>query len=171
MPFINQDHLPTDPMEQNFVSSQLTDAERDEILALLDAVLVKLKPVAHELTPQERGTIVRIRPEDLAILEQALDFARQNPAAVPDDVDVDELAKDIALARQEQPILAKVQMVHEVMQDASMSVLSDAYDAALDIYRIAKAINKSGRYDTFVRTFGARFARRRRAKPNGGAQG
>ncbi len=155
-------------MEQNFVSSQLSDAERDEILALLEAVLTKLKPVAHALTPEERGTIVRIRPEDLALLEQALDFARQNPAAVPDDVDVEELAKDIALARQEQPILAKVQILHEVMQDASMSVLSDAYDASLDIYRIAKAINKSGKYDTFVKSFGARFAKRRRPKSGPG---
>jgi len=151
-------------MEQNFVSAEMTDAQRDEILALLDTAGKKLEPFLHHLSPDERGTINRISAADLHILEQAHTFAVQNPGSLPDDIDVEELGADIALARQEQPIVAKLLQLEEMIDDASMSVLSDAYNTSLDVYRVAKAINHSGKYDAFVKAFGARFVKRRRPR-------
>lgn len=66
--------------------------------------------------------------------------------------------------------MAKLHQLREMIADASMSVLSDAYSASLDVYRVAKAINHSGKYDVFVKAFGARFAKRLRPKKGESSQ-
>ena len=84
---------------------------------------------------------------------------------MPADVNLAALAEDIALGRQYLPICAKANQTAEIAGDNCMSALSDAYVAALDIYRVAKALNTSGQYDAFVQAFGQRFARRSRQQP------
>lgn len=153
------------PMNQNLISATLTDAQRDAIIADLSAAQTKMADSSHSLTPEDRRRLTKIEAADMALLDQALQFAQQNPGAVPADLDLAALTQDIALGRQYLPICAKADQVAEIAGDNCMSALSDAYVAALDIYRVAKALNTSGQYDAFVQAFGQRFARRTRQQP------
>jgi len=156
---------PRRPMNQNLISATLTDAQRDAILADLTAAQTKMADSSHSLTPEDRRRLTKIEAADMTLLDQALQFAQQNPGAMPADVDLAALAEDIALGRQYLPICAKANQTAEIAGDNCMSALSDAYVAALDIYRVAKALNTSGQYDAFVQAFGQRFARRSRQQP------
>jgi hypothetical protein len=152
-------------MTQNLIDATLTDTQRDAILTDLSDAQTKMADSSNSLTPDDRRNLAKIEPADLALLEQALQFAQQNPSAVPADLDIPALATDIALARQYVPICAKANQTAELASDSCMSALSDGYVAALDIYRVAKAINTSGQYDSFVQAFGQRFLRRSRRQP------
>ena len=149
-------------MTQNLISATMTDAQRDAIIADLEAAKVKHIPFSHALSPADRRRLAKIESADVALLDKALIFAQQNPGAMPADIDLVEFAKDLALGKQHLPVCLKADQVAEAINDGCLSVLSDAYLAALEIYRVAKALNKSGQYDAFVDEFGQRFARRSR---------
>ena len=151
-------------MNQNLISATMTDAQRDAILADLTAAQTKAAPFVHRLTPEDRRRLTKIEAADVALLDKALVFAQQNPGALPADLDVTEFAKDLALGKQHLPLCMKADQVAEAISDGCMSALSDAYLAALEIYRVAKAQNTSGKHDSFVQDFGQRFARKSKPK-------
>lgn len=152
-------------MLQNLISKDMTDAQRDAIITDLNAALTKFLPFMHPLTPEDRKSLARVGNTQVGQLELALTFANQNPGALPGDLSVPEFAKDVTLVRQLLLIKAKKDMISEAIDDSLMSALSDGYVAALDIYRVAKAMGRGAEFDAFIDAFGQRFARRPRTTP------
>jgi hypothetical protein len=152
-------------MAQNLISQTMTDAQRDAMLADLTAFNTKWAPYSVALTPEEIGKLAKISAADIAVLELALTFAQQNSGAIPGDVNVTEFASDIALAKQIVPMDASAKQKADKTTTSLIAVLSDAYKAALLIYNIAKAQGRTPQNQTFLDTFGQRFARGSQAPP------
>jgi hypothetical protein len=55
------------PMNQNLISATMTDAQRDAILADLEAARLKAAPYSVPLTPDDRHNLAKIRAADLVV--------------------------------------------------------------------------------------------------------
>ncbi len=146
-------------MSQNLISETMSDAARDAVLADVNAAIVKLEGVKTPLTAEQRRKLARLADAEIGLLQTALTFAQQNPGALPGDFDVAEFAKDVALATQIAPIRARIALLNELVMDTTLAIFSDAYVAALEIYKLAKTLNRGAAFEAFIDDFGRRFAR------------
>jgi hypothetical protein len=151
---------PTAPparMAQNLISAVMTDAQKAALIADLDAFATKWAPYKIPLSTQQIVGLSKIVPEDLALLELAAAFAEQNAASLPSDIGLDELNKDIALARQENEVLTRMEQEHGAVRGSMIGVLSDGFVKAREIYRITKTRGRTPANAEFLDRFGARF--------------
>ena len=60
-----------------------------------------------------------------------------------------------------------IAQLHELLDDTYLAVGSEAYTAALQVYRYAKASGNVGGLDTLVEEMGQRFAQKSRKSNHG----
>lgn len=137
----------------------MTDVQRDAMLADLTAFDTKFANYKVNLTPEEIARLSRFSATDIALLDLAVTYAVQNPTALPADVNVAELQKDVALAKQVVIVNAKAQQEADISRISLIAVLSDASATARLIYRTAQAAGRTPANQTFLDSFGARFGR------------
>jgi hypothetical protein len=154
-----EENGPRKPMSQNLISTTMTAVQRDAILTDVNGALTKLDEYLTPLTPDQRRRLARLADTNIGLLKTALQFAQQNPGAIPADLDVAEFAKDVELAEQITQIKARIAMLEDAITDISIAVHSDAYIASLEIYRLAQALGRGAAFDAFIDDFGRRFAR------------
>lgn len=146
-------------MGQNLISAVMTDAQRDAMLADLDAFDTKFETYKVSLTPQQIRHLTKLKPEDIGLLELALTFAEQNPAEVPASFGTAELSKDIALAKQLTKVNAKAKQKSDMTAAALIAGMSDGYSRALRLHRTEKAKGRTPANEAFLDAFGERFGK------------
>jgi hypothetical protein len=146
-------------MAQNLISQTMSDTQKIALLGDFTAFDTKWEPFECSLTPAEVAGLAKMSPADIALLDLAKTYADQNAGAIPADVPLAELAKDIALAKQIVPVDAKAQQEANKVRCSLIAVMSDAYAVAREVYRIAKARGRTPENAEFLDAFGARFAR------------
>jgi hypothetical protein len=144
-------------MSQNLISQAMTDAQRDAMLADLDAFDTKFNLYKTSLTPAEIGRLSKLAASDIGMLELAQTYALQNPGSIPASLGVSELSSDIALAEQIVQVDAKAQQKANLTHNSLIAVMSDGWGAARKIYRIALAEGRTPGNSAFLDAFGARF--------------
>jgi hypothetical protein len=147
-------------MATNRVSAQLSDKDRDEILAALATIKEKL-PFLIGLSAEERKSLPRLGDKSQAFVKKALELARQHPGFLPRDFDVDEMANDFTLFESLAGVLTAMRKLTEEVEDTYTAAGSEAYVAALLVYNYAKAsgVVMTG-LDSAVDDLGKRFARK-----------
>jgi hypothetical protein len=147
------------------ISATLKQSERDEVLQAIATIKDKL-PFLIDLTNEERKALPKMGDKSRAFVSKALEVATQNPEFLPRSFDLDEMRKDVQLFEALYPVLLSLSQLHELVDDTSLAVGSEAYAAALQVYTYAKASGQGGGLETVVDEMGQRFARRsRKAKP------
>lgn len=150
---------PNKTMSQNLISETMTDVQRDALIGFLSAFEIDFADFVCLLTPAQIRHLAKLDQSDLALLEVAMSYATQNPGAVPSDVNVAELAKDIALARQLAPIVAKTERVFDLVRCSLIATLSDGFAVARQLYRLERAKGHTPANSAFLDAFGAHFGR------------
>ena len=145
-------------MAQNLISQTMTNTQKDAMLADLTAFDTKFIPYKVDLTPEDIGHLAKISEADMAVLQLALTFAQANTGVIPGNIPVTEFASDLALAGQLSPIKAMAEQKADMVATSQIAALSDAYKTALAIYNVVKAQGRTPQNQTFLDTFGARFA-------------
>jgi hypothetical protein len=107
-------------------------------------------PFLVHLTLEERRRLVKAGDKSQSAVQAGLTFASQHPEALPSTFDAAEFAKDGALLDPLGQIAAAVASLNEDIQDTLLALNSDLMLEFLDLYAIAKANNRDGRYDTFI---------------------
>ena len=147
------------------ISAALKQSERDEVLQAIATIKEKL-PFLIDLSNEERKALPKMGDKSRTFVSKALEVATQNPEFLPRSFDLDEMRKDVQLFEALYPVLLSLSQVHELVDDTSLAVGSEAYAAALQVYTYAKASGQGGGLETVVDEMGQRFARRsRKAKP------
>lgn len=146
-------------MSQNLISQTMTDVQRDAMLADFNAFVLKWAPYKVELTPEGIANLSKIKPEDIGLLELALNFALQNPGKFGTDLEIEELGVDIALAKQVTIVDQRTHQESNNTRCTLIAVMSDGFVTARKIYRIAQAHGRTPDNAAFLDAFGARFAR------------
>ena len=145
-------------MSQNLISQTMTDVQRDAMITDLTNFDTKFNNYKCPLTPEQIRRMPKLSMADVGVLQLAVTFAQQNPTAIPGTINLTELANDLALGKQIIIVDAITQQKADMTKCSAIAALSDAYKAALDIYRIAQAQGRTPQNMTFLDEFGARFA-------------
>lgn len=145
-------------MNGNITITEMTDIQRDAMLADLNSFDTKFTPFECDLTPEEIRGLSKLSPQEIAILDAALTYAQQNPSALPANINIAQLITCIALAKQITPIDAKAQQEAAATHTTLIAVMSVGFDIGREIYRVAQARGRTPQTIPFLDTFGQHFA-------------
>ena len=152
-------------MNQNFISSTLTAQAVTDILAAVATIRTKL-PFLISFSPEERKRLANVTEESQGVVLAALNFAAQHPEAIPASFNLAEFNKDGALLSPLQQVTSAISQQDRDADDTLRALHSDLYGEFLDIYAFAKATNRNGGYDEFIKSVKGRFAKGPRKKVN-----
>lgn len=148
-------------MIPNRVSSQITKASVDQILASIAAIQAAL-PFLIGLDPSERKTMLKAGDRSQAFIRKALEVGQRIADHLPRSTSLDEMSKDLALMDAIYPIMIALSELSEKLSDTYAVLNSEAYASALVVYRHAKDIKGEKGLEQPVAELGRRFVRRSR---------
>jgi len=147
------------------ISAALTQADRDAVMAAVATIKQKL-PFLIDLTLEERKALPKMGDKSRAFVSKALEVATQNPDFLPRSFDLEEMRKDVQLFEAMYPIVMALTQLQELLDDTYVTVGSEAYSAALQVYSYAKASGQGAGLEAVVGELGQRFARKsKKEKP------
>ena len=143
----------------NRIEAVLSPSDLAEVLAAFDTAKAKL-PFLVDLSPEERKAMLKMGDKNLDFVTKALELASQNQDFLPRSFDVAEMKTDVDLLRGLVPIMTRLQPLYDLIEDTYMLVGSEAYAAALEVYRYAKQAHLGGGLDPLLDSLGKKFARK-----------
>ena len=152
--------MPTTP-----ISASLTQTDREAVMKAVATIKDKL-PFLIDLTADERKALPKMGDKSRAFVSKALEVATQNPDFLPRSFNLEEMRKDVQLFEAMYPIVMAMTQLQELLDDTYVTVGSEAYSAALQVYNYAKASGQGAGLEAVVDELGQRFARKsKKEKP------
>jgi hypothetical protein len=136
-------------MPANRVSVNLSAAEQQEVMTAIATIRQKLSFLVP-MSPEERGDTVKLGDRKRAFIRKVLEIAAQNPEFLPHSFDLEEMRHDLKLFEALQPMLLALAQLRELIDDTAVAAGSEAYSAALEVYRYAKANGTVAGLDDFI---------------------
>lgn len=127
----------------NYISAVFSSEDEAKAIALITE-LKGLFPFGLKLSADERKTLAKLDDTRSPFVEKGLQFGRQQPMIVPPYTPLDELEKDFNLFASLRRVAAELDSLAELVNDTRTAAGTDAYQAALSIYKSAKGAAKSG---------------------------
>jgi hypothetical protein len=121
----------------NRISVVMSEEDATTVLAGLLAAKARM-PFLVGLTDEERRELPRIGDRDRAFIDKAFEVAGKVADYLPASFDLEEMRKDMALMDALSPIILEVSQLAQKLADTYTLAASEAYAAALLIYRYAK---------------------------------
>ena len=128
---------------ENNISIQIDPTSLERIIAAVNIISAEM-PYLLNLTVDDRKSLLKMGDKTVSFVSKALEYAKQNPQAVPSFLDVTEFEKDVTLVNSLLKVKYPLQQILEKVDDTSMIAGSEAYAAALVFYNSAKAASKAG---------------------------
>ncbi len=150
-------------MASNHVSATLSLQARDEIMSAINDIRAQL-PFMIDVAPKVKKSMPKMGDKSRAFVQKALDVAIQHPDFLPRSFDIAELQRDVSLFEAIYPLAMALAQLQADLDDTLAAVGSDAFTAALQVYRHAKAHGDGSGLDTLVEDLGQRFDRQPRKK-------
>ena len=143
---------------ENKISIPIDQTSFDKISAAINVIKAEM-PYLLNLTVDDRQSLLKMGDKTVSFVNKSLEYAKQNPQAVPAFLDVAEYEKDVLLVNALIKVLYPLQQLLESVDDTTMIAGSEAYAAALVFYNSAKAAAKAGvpGMKTVVDDLSARF--------------
>lgn len=129
-------------------TNQISTAISDNVKLVLDSNLANIASslsttLIFNLTPDERTNMLKMGDKTLAFVTKALEYARQNPALVPQFLNLAEAQKDLTLTQDLFHIYQKLTALTRAVEDTMMVAGGEAYEAALIFYNSVKGAARS----------------------------
>ncbi len=148
-------------MTDNLINATLSAADRKVVLDAINTIKQKL-PFLIDLSPSERQALPKMGDKSRAFVTKALEIATQNPDFLPRSFNVEDMKKDVALHEALYPIWQALTQLCELVDDTQIAVGSEAYVAALLVYKYGKNNPTVSGLDEVMDNLGKRFVRRSR---------
>lgn len=145
----------------NYISGTLTDQDREEIMEAVTTIREKL-PFILELAGKTKQSLPKMGDKSRAFVRKALEVASNHTDHLPRSFDLDEMRRDVELFEAIYPIAMELSQLQTEIDDTLTAVGSDAYSAALKVYRHVKAHGEGNGLDYLVDDMGRRFGRKSR---------
>lgn len=146
---------------KNLISAVLSQADETAIVAAIEELRAKM-PFLVDLSTAERRELPKTGPKTAAFVSGCLNLAMQNPEILPRNFDLEEFKRDVELYLQMQRVSLAVEKLNELVQDTTLAVGSDAFVAALRVYRSAQTEGQAAGLDAALQGLGARFQKTRK---------
>jgi hypothetical protein len=143
----------------NRISHELSQQKVDEIMAHLAAIQEAL-PFLVGLSGLERQRLLKAGDRSQAFISKASEVGQHIVDHLPGSLDLGEMRKDVALRGRLYPVMLAISTLAEKLSDTYALVSSEAYAAALVIYRTAKTVKGGEGLEQAVAELGSRFERR-----------
>lgn len=127
----------------NYISAVFSAEDEAKAIALITE-LKGLFPFGLKLSADDRKTMVKLDDTRSPFVEKGLQFGRLQPMIVPPYTPLDELEKDFNLYGSLRRVAAELDSLAEMVRDTRTAAGTDAYQAALTIYKSAQGAAKSG---------------------------
>ncbi len=152
-------------MSSNKISATLSDEDLAAVMTAIATIKEKL-PFLLSLTIEERKALPKMGDKNQPFAHKALEIATQNPNFLPRSFDLDEMRRDVELFEEMYPIIMAITQLQSMIDDTYLTVGSEAYTSALQVYNYAKASGQGSGLEPIVAELGQRFARKpKREKP------
>jgi hypothetical protein len=148
-------------MTTNFISGALAPQDLEQILANLADIRKKM-PFMLEMAGKTKRALPKMGDKSRAFVHKAMDVAAQHEDYLPRSFDLEEMRRDLALFEAIYTITMEVNQLQSELDDTLTAVGSDAYSAALQVYRHVKAHGQGSGLDVLVQDMGQRFGRKAR---------
>lgn len=148
-------------MQDKRVSAELSEADKQAVLAAIETIRQRL-PFLIDLTPEQRRSLPKMGDKSRAFVSKALAIAQHNSNFLPRSFGVEEMARDVSLAKALQPILVSLTRLQEQLNDTYTEVGSEAYLAALVVYQYGRHNSDGESLETLLDDMAQRFARKSR---------
>lgn len=147
------------------ISAKMSDTNREIVLSAIATIKASM-PFMVDLTAEDRKALPKMGDKSRAFVTKALEIATQNPDFLPRSFDLEEMRRDVELFDQLYPLLLSLNQLQEMLENTYTAVGSEAYTAALTIYKYAKASDQSGSLEGIVDDLGQRFTQKsKKEKP------
>ncbi|MBW4422814.1 MAG: hypothetical protein KME13_27160 [Myxacorys californica WJT36-NPBG1] len=152
-------------MSTNRISATLSATDQLAVMNAIATIKEKL-PFLLSLTMEERKALPKMGDKNQTFVGKALEVATQNPDFLPRSFDLDEMRRDVELFEEMYPIIMAITQLQSMIDDTYLTVGSEAYTSALQVYNYAKASGQGSGLEPIVAQLGQRFAcRTKREKP------
>lgn len=146
-------------VSNNRISAVMTDQMIGQVKTAFQDLNAAM-PFLIGLNTDERVTLPKMSTINKGFVEDALNVIVNNQNLFPNYINIEELKKDLALYSQLDEILTIGMQFIEKVRDTQMLAGSEAYVAALSVYRMTEAASKAGipGGDTIYNQLAERFA-------------
>ena len=122
----------------NQISASISNKDVKEIIEAISFIDEKLCDLVV-LSDEELSALPKMEKNTFAFVLENLKLAESNMALLPEDVDIDELKKDVNLVKSIEKILNPLQSLAKKLNDSAVLASSEAYLPSLAIYNAVKA--------------------------------
>lgn len=130
-------------LTNNRISAEVTVAAEQQVKDGIQMIQNAL-PFLIGLTTAERMNLPKISVSNKVFTEDAINLAVNNGELLPSFIKTDEMSKDINLYHKLDVIAAQLQQLLEKVNDTQMLAGSEAYSAALVVYKVLEAASEAG---------------------------
>lgn len=127
----------------NLISASLSEAEQKQILSCLQNAKSKLS-FCIKLSPEQKQTLPKMNDGRVPFVQKSIKNGKLQPVVVPPYIDLDQCSKDVELYTMLSPIETEILSLAEMIVDTRIAAGSDAFLAALSIYKSAQGAAKAG---------------------------
>ena len=115
-------------------------------------------PFLIDLSLEVHQGMPKLGDRNQTFTRNALEISTQIPDFLPRSFDIEEMRRNLELLEALQPILLALMHVQELIEDTAVAAGSEAYRAALEVCRCARASGSVAGLDNLVEEMGQRFA-------------
>ena len=146
------------------VNYTMPQDEFDGIKSLVDQLNSRFT-FTVDLSDEERGSLPKAGDKSLAFVRGAASLVKMETDFLPRSFDIAEFEQDVALTEQLVEIDRWLQRLARRVNDTLIEVGSEAYVAALAVYKNAKDNGRGKELDPLLDQMGKRFAKKSRLDP------
>jgi hypothetical protein len=122
----------------NLISASISNTQLNEILDAVHLIDKKL-PALASVSDLEQSTLHKSKSDTVTFVMENLRIANEHPEIVPEDVNLDEIRKDVALIKSIDKVLQPLKYLVKRLEDSQMIAGSEAYLPSIAIYNAYKA--------------------------------
>jgi hypothetical protein len=126
----------------NVISIKFTGQEVTDINAALTVIENIINPKVINLTPTERQRYGKLGNETEDFVVKTLTYAEEKPEIIPFFVDTNELKIDVESRKVVDPILKRISIITEKLDDTHKVIGFDLYSTIIAIYRNVRMLAK-----------------------------
>ena len=126
----------------NLISIKFTEQEKTDIADALTVLENIINPKVINLTPTERQRYGRLGDETENFVVKTLTYTQQKPEIIPFFIEANELKIDVESRDAVDPILKRLSIITEKLEDTHKVIGWDLYNAIIAVYRNVKMLSK-----------------------------
>ena len=133
----------------NLISTSIPKNVSKEILAYIDEIN-ELLPNLLNLSKEDLESLPKVSYDNIDFVHEVLAIAEEDPKLIPDNIDINEIRKDVQLTDSIIRILIPLKKLVKKLENNALLAGSEAYVPSMAIFNALKTRKRMGRISVAV---------------------